>query len=106
MQARKADRARAIRAFVVTVLNPKTLAFFVAFLPQFMSADDPVAPQVAILTVTFVVLAAVATGSYAVLAGTIRERLTRPETVRWINRIGGSFMIGAGVLTATMRRAD
>jgi threonine/homoserine/homoserine lactone efflux protein len=88
------------------VLNPKGLAFFLAFLPQFMVADAPVAPQVAILTATFVGVAAITNSGYAILAGSIRERLRNPTVLRWINRVGGGFMIAAGALTATMRRVS
>lgn len=102
--SREAARVRATRAFVVTVLNPKTLAFFVAFLPQFMSAEAPVAPQVAILAASFVATAAVTNGGYALLAGGVRQRLRDVRLLRWINRLGGGFMIGAGVITAAMRR--
>lgn len=105
-EARHAARDRAIKGFIVTVLNPKGLAFFLAFLPQFMVADAPVAQQVAILTATFVGVAAITKSGYAILAGTVRERLRNPAVLRWINRVGGGFMIGAGALTATMRRVN
>ncbi len=45
------------RAYVVTALNPKGIAFFVAFVPQFMSPSAPFLPQAAILVVSFVTMA-------------------------------------------------
>ena len=45
--------------YVVTALNPKGIVFFVAFLPQFVSANGEVARQLWILTITFVALATV-----------------------------------------------
>lgn len=98
-------RRRAVQGFVVTALNPKSLAFFVAFLPQFMTPDAPVLPQLAILAPTFAGLAALTNGGYALLAGSVRSRLRSPAVLRAINRVGGGFLIGAGVLTAAMRRA-
>lgn len=98
-------RRRAVQGFVVTALNPKSLAFFVAFLPQFMTPDAPVLPQLAVLAPTFAGLAAVTNGGYALLAGSVRSRLRKPAVLRAINRVGGGFLIGAGVLTAAMRRA-
>lgn len=96
---------RAIHGFVVTALNPKSLAFFVAFLPQFMTADGAVLPQLAILAPTFVGMAALTNGGYALLAGGVRARLRSPSVLRTINRVGGGCLIGAGLLTAAMRRA-
>ena len=53
---------------------------------------------------TFVSLALVAL--VAVLAGQLRSRFKRLETLQFINRIGASFLIGAGLLTAAVRRAS
>lgn len=95
---------RAVHGFIVTALNPKGLAFFVAFLPQFMSADAPVLPQLAVLAPTFVVLGGLTNAAFILAAGGVRTRLRSPSVLRAINRVGGSFLIGAGVLTAAMRR--
>ena len=54
---------------VVTALNPKSIVFFVAFLPQFIDPSMDATPQLWILAVTFVVLAAVSATLYAVFAG-------------------------------------
>jgi threonine/homoserine/homoserine lactone efflux protein len=91
-------------AYVVTALNPKSIVFFIAFVPQFVVADAPLMPQFSILIVTFVGLAAVNTVLWAVLVGEMRRRFERPGTLKLINRIGGSFLIGAGMLTALVRR--
>ena len=74
-------------------------------MPQFVEADAPLLPQFAILTATFVGLAAVNTVLWAVLVGEMRRRFERPGTLKLINRTGGSFLIGAGVLTVLARRA-
>src|SRR4051812_1223815 len=63
---------------VVNVLNPKTAIFFLAFLPQFVDPDrGATAVQVTVLGLLFVALALVSDGAYAVLAGTLGDRLRR-----------------------------
>lgn len=91
-------------AFVVTALNPKPIAFFVAFVPQFVDPARPALPQFLILEATFLTLAAANVAIWAVLAGNLRNRFKRPEALRLVNRIGVSFLIGAGLLTAAVRR--
>jgi homoserine/homoserine lactone efflux protein len=89
-----------IHAFTVTVLNPKTILFFVAFLPQFVSPAAPALPQLALLGTTFVLLGVVNTTAFALLAGTIGGRIRDPRFVGTLRRVGGGSLIGAGVLTA------
>ncbi|WP_424810860.1 LysE family translocator [Roseococcus sp. YIM B11640] len=97
---------RAMRdAYVVTALNPKSIAFFVAFVPQFLDGTRPFLPQAAILVASFVTLASANALAYALLAGRMSGLVTRPAVRRGFNRIGGSMLIGAGVATAAMRRA-
>ena len=91
-------------AFVVTALNPKSIVFFVAFVPQFIDPAAPALVQFAILEATFLVLAAVNILVWVLLAGQMQARFQRPETLRWVNRTGACFLMGAGVLTATLRR--
>ena len=93
-------------AFVVTALNPKSIVFFVAFVPQFIDPTKAALPQFVILEATFLALA-VATGTlWAVVAGDLRARFKRPASLRIANRVGASFLIGAGVLTAAVRRSS
>lgn len=89
----------------VTALNPKAIAFFIAFVPQFIRPDAPLIPQFAILVATFVTLAAVNAFAYALLADRLRRAIAWPSLITWITRIGGAALIGMGVLTATLRRS-
>jgi threonine/homoserine/homoserine lactone efflux protein len=101
-----ADARRALRqAFAVTALNPKGIAFFVAFVPQFLDPSLPFLPQAALLVATFVGLGALNAALYALLAGRASGAATRPAVRRWLNRAGGSVLVGAGLATAAMRRA-
>jgi threonine/homoserine/homoserine lactone efflux protein len=96
---------RALRdAYVVTALNPKSIAFFVAFVPQFLDPARPFLPQAVILVTSFVTLAALNALLYAVLAGRMAGAVARPGIRRAFNRVGGSMLVGAGIATAAMRR--
>ena len=92
-------------AFLVTALNPKSIAFFVAFVPQFIVADRPFLAQAAVLVPSFVLMAAANAALYALLAARMSGAVRKPRVRRWINRTGGSVLIGAGAATALMRRA-
>jgi threonine/homoserine/homoserine lactone efflux protein len=92
-------------AYVVTALNPKGIVFFVAFLPQFLDMTRPLLPQTAILVATFVSLATINAALFGLMASSARRTIRRPSAQRLVNRIGGSFLIGAGLLTAAWRRA-
>lgn len=92
-------------ACIVTALNPKSIGFFIAFVPQFVTPDAPLAPQFAILIATFVDLAGANALVYALLADRVRLRIQRPSVLRWLNRAGGTALIGMGALTATLKRA-
>lgn len=87
---------------VVSVLNPKTAIFFLAFLPQFVDPGaGAVAPQVVVLGLIFVGVALVSDGLYALAAGTLAEKLRRSATVRRrMDRTSGGIMIGLGAVAA------
>jgi threonine/homoserine/homoserine lactone efflux protein len=92
--------AMALHAFAVTLFNPKSLVFFVAFAPQFVDAGRPYGAQAAILVATFVVLAFANALAYGLVAARARRALARPATARIVNRIGGGLLMGAGVFAA------
>ncbi len=89
---------------VVTALNPKSLAFFTAFVPQFIVPTAPLIPQFAVMIATFVSLAAINSLAYALLADRLRTTIGKPSVLRGLTRAGGATLIGMGVLTALMRR--
>lgn len=92
-------------AATVTALNPKSIAFFIAFVPQFIRPAQPLLPQFAVLIATFVVIGALNALAYALLADRLRAWIRRPGVMQWLTRLGGGTLIGMGVLTATLRRA-
>ena len=93
-------------ACAVTALNPKSIAFFIAFVPQFIAAQAPLLPQFAILVATFVGLAGVNALVYALLAARMRDVIKRPGVIAWLTRLGGGALIAMGLATATLRRAQ
>lgn len=97
----RAVRAIALRGFLVALTNPKTLLFFGAFLPQFVSPDAAPLGQLTLLAATFLVLAIGGDAVWAVLAGRARIVLARG---RWRSRLTGGLLMGAGVGLALARR--
>ena len=89
------------RGFVVSLTNPKTLFFYAAFLPQFVTGADP-ARQMWILAATFVAIAAIVDCGWALLAGRLRPLLSRHARLR--GRLTGTVLIAAGAGLALARR--
>ena len=93
-------------AYIVTALNPKGIAFFVAFLPHFISPRSEPLLQFMILGTTFLVLAAINVSLYALFAGQLHDTMQNATIRRWFNRCGGTALIGAGFVTATLQRSS
>ena len=103
LQASPAKR-RLLSAWVVTALNPKSIVFFIAFVPQFIAPGQGYAAQCAILLPTFVALAALNAAGYARLGRFAAQRLTSAAAQRRLSYGGGLVLLGAGVLTLGMSR--
>ncbi len=96
-----ASRGHALRiGFVVGATNPKTILFFVAFLPQFSNtAAGHVAAQMAVLGIVFSVMAICSDSIWAVAASKARDWFARnPRRLDRLGAAGGSMMLGLGVL--------
>jgi threonine/homoserine/homoserine lactone efflux protein len=87
---------------VVNVLNPKTALFFLAFLPQFIdSAQGAVWAQILVLGLIFACLGALSDGCWALVAGTLGDRLRRSARFPKIQRyVSGSVFVGLGAVAA------
>jgi threonine/homoserine/homoserine lactone efflux protein len=92
-------------SFIVTALNPKSIAFFVAFLPQFIDPLKPAFFQLTLLGGTFLLLATINAALYAFFAGKLSEHMRKRNIRKLFNRCGGSALIGAGIFTAAMKRS-
>ncbi|HXA26217.1 MAG TPA: LysE family translocator [Acetobacteraceae bacterium] len=95
-------RAIAIRGFLISLTNPKTLLFYGAFFPQFLSPDIPIMPQVVLLSLTFLAIAAALDTGWALLAGRVRGALAIRGRLR--NRLSGGFLMCAGIGLALAHR--
>ncbi len=102
---RKHVRQIYAHATMVTVTNPKTIVFFMAFVPQFIRPETPLAPQFIILIATFVTLGTLNALAYALLADRLRRRIRKPALLTWLNRLGGGVLVTMGALTATLGRS-
>jgi threonine/homoserine/homoserine lactone efflux protein len=92
---------------VVGATNPKTVVFFVAFLPQFVDPTHGVALQIAGLGALFAALAVALDTVWVVLAGGARTWFARsPRRLAAIGGTGGVAMIGLGVGLAVSGRPD
>jgi len=90
------------RGFLVGLTNPKTLLFYGAFFPQFIVPGPNAADQFLLLAVTFLVIAVVLDGVWALLAARLRTLLV--THVRLRNRVTGGLLMGAGLGLALARR--
>lgn len=90
----------AAQAYVVTALNPKSMIFFVAFVPQFLTPGPDMATQMLVVLATFVPLAFVNVLGYVLLAASARRAAVSPRVLGLFNRAGGSVLVAAGVWTA------
>ncbi|MBN3752930.1 LysE family translocator [Paraburkholderia sp. Tr-20389] len=92
-------------AYAVTALNPKSIVFFVAFVPQFIDTQVATWSQIAVFEATFVALGTLNALGYAVLASAARRAIRSPRVQRRVNCTGGTLLIGAGLLAAAWKKS-
>ena len=83
--------------------HPKTIVFFVAFVPQFIDSRADYRIQALILIATFVLVVALTDTLYALAASGAARLLRRPSAAVWMKRAGGGVLIAAGAATAVSR---
>ncbi len=91
-----------LRGLLVGLTNPKTLLFYGAFLPQFVTPGAGASEQLLLLAATFLVVAVVLDCVWALLAARLRAQLTRRARLR--HRLTGGLLMGAGLGLALARR--
>lgn len=94
---RTRSRTMIAHAWFVTALNPKSLTFFIAFLPQFMDQSGDFWLQMLIFESTFLVLAFTNVLFYALTASRARDLVASERAIRLFNRGGGALLAGAGL---------
>jgi homoserine/homoserine lactone efflux protein len=90
-----------LRGFLVSLSNPKTLLFYGAFFPQFISVGADLSTQLVLLAATFLVIEVSLDSGWALLAGRFRAALAVNGKLR--NRLTGGLLIGAGAGLALSR---
>lgn len=86
------------KSAVICFTSPKTILFFAAFFPQFVSADLPTQPQLLILSATFLIIAAMLDMTWVLIAATAKKWLTQKNKLATANKIAGS-VLAAGAIT-------
>lgn len=89
------------RGFLVSLTNPKTLLFYGAFFPQFISGTTHITEQLITMAGLFFIVITCVDCLWACLAGLARHYLLGQSV--WRNRISGGFLIVAALLLAFIR---
>lgn len=105
----QADTKRGLGAmfgygFLTGITNPKTIIFYAAFFPQFIDPTLAAGPQLAAMTLSFLAIAIVLDGSYALLAGRVRPFMMDAKRALLRARITGTLLIVTGIGLALARR--
>lgn len=91
--------------FIVAITNPKTMLFFAAFFPQFIDPARAMTPQLAVMSIAFIAVAATIDSGYALLAGRLRFIFTSQARAKLRNRLVGGLLILTGIGLAAARRS-
>jgi homoserine/homoserine lactone efflux protein len=94
------------RGFVVALTNPKTIAFFTAFLPQFIDPALPAERQLLVMCATSVLLGGVCDSGWGIAAGLGRAWFLKPSRTKLLNRVSGVVLIGGGIWLSVARRTS
>ena len=94
-------RGRWLAGFLCNISNPKGIVFMAAMLPQFLQTSRPLAPQLAILIATTIIIDGAVMQGYAAIAARLARWLRQAAARRALNRIcGGELILMGGVLLA------
>lgn len=83
-------------SFAVTATNPKSIAFFVAFVPQFINPALPWLPQISVMIIAFVTLGGLNAAAYGWLAARARGKLSNPRTRQRLAKVSGGVLVAGG----------
>lgn len=90
--------------FLITLLNPKSIAFSAAFMPQFIAPNTSYLLQGAILVCVFSALATLNALAFALGTDVLRRFVQRINVLRKINQIGGGLLIVSGIAGVFLKR--
>jgi threonine/homoserine/homoserine lactone efflux protein len=97
-------RVHLSRGLLVALSNPKTAAFFTAFLPQFVDPALPAQWQLTVMCAASVLIAALLDSGWGIAAGLGRDWFIAPARARLLSRFSGTVLIGGGIWLALVRR--
>ncbi len=86
--------------FLTSAANPKAVIFFAALFPQFLDASMPLAPQLLVLGLTYLIIDGCFLCAYGAAASVISQRLNRSGQ-QWAQRFSGVSLIGAALVLAS-----
>ena len=92
------------RGFVVAITNPKSIAFFTAFLPQFVDSSLPVEHQLLVMCAVSVLIGAALDSGWGLAASLGRAWFIKPKHNRLLARLSGAVLIGGGIWLSLARR--
>lgn len=93
------------QGLMVCLTNPKTLAFFAAFLPQFIDSSAPALPQFLVLGVTFLALAVPGDAGICLIAGRVRPWIVGRRFASLRHKISGTCLLACGLGLALARKS-
>ena len=93
-----------VNTFFATALNPKSIMFIIAFIPQFINTNADTTSQLWILAITFITLATIIVSMFGIFASSAHSYLTSSRIQRRFNIAGGSLLSLAGIWTLLSRR--
>jgi homoserine/homoserine lactone efflux protein len=92
------------RGFIVAITNPKTIAFFTAFLPQFVDSTLPVERQLIVMCVVSVLIGGILDSGWGIAASYGRAWFMKPRHNKLLGRISGLVLVGGGIWLSLARR--
>jgi threonine/homoserine/homoserine lactone efflux protein len=95
-----------VTGLLINILNPKLSIFFLAFLPQFIAAEEghPVA-QMLELSAAFMAMTFAVFVIYGLFAASVRDRIvTRPRVMTWLRRAFAGGFAALGLRLALAER--
>ncbi|MGI2027213.1 LysE family translocator [Endozoicomonas acroporae] len=90
------------KSFLLGASNPKDIIFFMAFLPQFISSEKPLADQIFIIVMTWILVDLFCKLLYGLLAKSIKPMLNTQKSKSIFDRLTGALYIIAGIAAVSI----
>jgi len=100
------QRTIVFRAWMISMLNPKTTVFLLAVIPQFIIVKQPLVNQYMVIGLTLAFTEMVVMASYTAMASKVLLVLKKPAHVQILNRVLGGLLVAAGSSLALFNHAN